>query len=94
MREIGRQCPPAQLILNQCCWRCLPVRVMINLAVEQEQELSLPLSALYMISTSLLTPAEEQAVLLCVENVFMLQSRHIKYDRDTIGLIKKGKQVD
>lgn len=45
MREIGRQCPPAQLILHQCCLRCLTLYVMRNLAVEREQCLNLSSSA-------------------------------------------------
>lgn len=45
MWEIGWQCPPAQLILHQCCSRCLALCVMRNLALEREQRLNLSFSA-------------------------------------------------
>lgn len=47
MRGIGRQRPLVQIILHQCCWRCLALRVTTNLAVKQGQCLSLSIFVLY-----------------------------------------------
>lgn len=60
MREIGRQCPRVQLILHQCCSRCLVLCVMRNLAAKQEQRLYLPsLCAVRIMSILPLTQEEE-----------------------------------
>ena len=78
MREIGRQCPQAQLILHQCCSRCLALSVMRNLAAKQKQRLNLPfLCTVHIMPALLLTQVEEHVLfhVPCVRIIYVLHSR-------------------
>lgn len=76
MRGIGRQCPPAQLILHQCCSRCLALCVMRNLAVKWQQHLKLSFCAHY-VNITVDTGGKEHASSHgpCVRYMRVLQSR-------------------